>query len=203
MDYSINNDIKAKLANMVVPRNFSVILGGEYEEQQKSSRELLLGIILAIFLVYMVMASQFESLRDPFIVMFSIPFAVIGVLLMLYFTDTTFSIQSFIGMIMLGGIAVNNAIVLVDYINLLRRRDGLPLLDAVKEGARRRLRPVFMTTLTTVFAMLPLALGLGEGGEVQAPLARVVIGGLLTSALITLVFIPTFYTILERKGKNQ
>lgn len=200
---SINKDIKDKLSAMVIPRDFSIILGGEYEEQQKSFRELLLGIILAILLVYMVMASQFESLRDPFIVMFSIPFALIGVLLMLYFTGTTFSIQSFIGIIMLGGIAVNNAIVLVDYTNLLRRRDKMPLLEAVREGARRRLRPVFMTMLTTVFAMVPLALGLGEGGEVQAPLARVVIGGLITSTLITLIFIPIMYTIFERKNRHN
>jgi HAE1 family hydrophobic/amphiphilic exporter-1 len=121
----------------------------------------------------------------------------VGVILILFLTNTTFNIQAFIGIIMLAGIVVNNAIVLVDYINLLRRRDGLPLRQAVELAGRRRLRPILMTTLTTVLAMVPMALGIGEGGEVQAPMARVVIGGLTASTLITLIFIPTLYTILE------
>jgi HAE1 family hydrophobic/amphiphilic exporter-1 len=154
--------------------------------------------VLAIILVYMVMASLYESLRDPLVVMFSVPFAAIGVILMLLFTDTTFNVQTFIGCIMLGGIVVNNAIILVDHINLLRRRDGMELREAIEEAGRRRLRPILMTAMTTMLALVPLALGLGEGGEAQAPLARAAIGGLLSSTLITLVFIPTVYSLFRR-----
>jgi HAE1 family hydrophobic/amphiphilic exporter-1 len=154
-------------------------------------------MVLALVLVYMVMAAQFENLLDPFVVMFSIPMALVGVLVTLWVTDTTFNIQSTIGMVMLAGIVVNNAIVLVDYTNLLRRRDGMPLADAVVEGARRRLRPILMTTLTTVLGLVPLAIGFGEGSEIQAPMARVVIGGLTTSTLITLYLVPAVYTAVS------
>jgi HAE1 family hydrophobic/amphiphilic exporter-1 len=146
----------------------------------------------------MVMASLYESLRDPFVVMFSVPLAVIGIILMLLLTNTTFNVQSYIGCIMLGGIVVNNAILLVDYINLLRRRDGLPLEEAIEEAGRRRIRPILMTATTTILALVPLAIGLGEGGEAQAPMARAVIGGLLSSTIITLVFVPTVYSIFEK-----
>jgi HAE1 family hydrophobic/amphiphilic exporter-1 len=128
--------------------------------------------------------------------MFSVPLAAIGVMLMLFLSHTTFNIQSYIGCIMLGGIVVNNAILLVDHSNLLVRR-GMPLQEAIKEAGRRRLRPILMTALTTSFALTPLALGLGEGGETQAPMARVVIGGLLSSTLITLVVVPTVYSFLK------
>ena len=156
--------------------------------------------MLALLLVYMVMACQYESLRDPFVVMFSVPLAAIGVILMLFFTHTTFNIQSFIGCIMLGGIVVNNAILLVDHTNLLRRRDGMGLREAIEEAGRRRLRPILMTATTTVIGLVPLALGLGEGGEAQAPMARAVIGGLLSSTLITLVFVPVVYSLFEGRG---
>jgi HAE1 family hydrophobic/amphiphilic exporter-1 len=175
------------------------VFGGDYEEQQKAFRELLLGFVLALVLVYMVMACLYESLRDPFVVMFSVPLAAIGVTLMLFLTKTTFNVQSFIGCIILGGIVVNNAILLVDHTNLLRRRDGMPMREAIEEAGMRRLRPILMTAMTTVLALVPLALGLGEGGEAQAPLARAVIGGLLSSTLITLVFVPTAYSIFERR----
>jgi HAE1 family hydrophobic/amphiphilic exporter-1 len=143
------------------------------------------------------MASQYESLRDPFIIMFSVPLAAIGVVLSLKLTGTTFSLQAYIGVIMLAGIVVSNAILLVDYTNVLRRRDGLPLREAVERGGRTRLRPILMTSMCTMLGLVPMSLGLGEGAELQAPLARVVIGGLLTSTLITLVFVPTVYTIFE------
>ncbi len=202
---SIVADIREGLRSVPVPRDFGIIFGGDYEEQQKAFRELLLSFVLALVLVYMVMACQYESLRDPFIVMFSIPLATIGVILMLFLTNTTFNIQSFIGCIMLGGIVVNNAILLVDHTNLLRRRDGMPIREAVEEAGRRRLRPILMTAMTTMLCLTPLAMGLGEGGEAQAPLARVVIGGLLSSTLITLVFLPTVYSIFARPsgGKNE
>lgn len=200
---SVMADIDARLRELPLPKDFAIVYGGEYEEQQKAFRQLLLCLILAIVLVYMVMAAEFESLRDPLVILFSVPLAAIGVIVMLFLTDTTFNIQAFIGAIMLAGIVVNNAIVLVDYTNLLRRRDGLPLRQAVELAGRRRLRPILMTTLTTVLALVPMALGLGEGGEVQAPMARVVIGGLLTSTLITLVFIPTLYTMMEQRVAGE
>lgn len=196
---SILADIRKGLQKVPVPGDFSIFFGGDYEEQQKAFRELLMSFVLAIALVYMVMASLYESLRYPFVVMFSVPLAAIGVILMLFLTNTTFNIQSYIGCIMLGGIAVNNAILLVDHINLLRRRDRLPLKEAIEEGGRRRLRPILMTSMTTILAMTPLALGIGEGSEAQAPMARAVIGGLLSSNLITLVVVPVVYTLFEQK----
>lgn len=202
---SIIGDIRQGLRSVPVPRGFSIVFGGEYEEQQEAFRELLVGFVLALILVYMVMACQYESLRDPFVVMFSVPLAAIGVILMLFLTNTTFNVQSYIGCIMLGGIVVNNAILLVDMTNLLRRRDGMALHAAIEEAGRRRLRPILMTALTTSLALVPLAIGLGEGGEAQAPMARVVIGGLLSSSLITLVFVPVVYSIFEgfRRGERQ
>ncbi|HUO85209.1 MAG TPA: efflux RND transporter permease subunit [Thermoanaerobaculia bacterium] len=191
---SVAVDAQEALRNMDIPEDFAVIVGGEFEEQQEAKRQLIIAIILALVLVYMVMAAQFENLFDPFVVMFSVPMAAIGVFFTLFLTGTTFNVQSYIGIIMLGGIVVNNAIVLVDYINLLRRRDGMPLVAAVVEGGRRRLRPILMTTVTTVLGLLPLAIGMGEGSEVQAPMARAVVGGLAASTLITLFLVPVVYT---------
>lgn len=200
---SIMADIESGLRELPLPPEFSILFGGEYEEQQKAFSGLLFCLILAVLLVYMVMSAQFESFKDPLVILFSIPLATVGVVLILFLTNTTFNIQAFIGVIMLAGIVVNNAIVLVDYTNLLRRRDGMPLRQAVEVAGRRRLRPILMTTLTTVLAMVPMALGFGEGGEVQAPMARVVIGGLLASTLITLVFIPTLYTTVEERRTQE
>jgi HAE1 family hydrophobic/amphiphilic exporter-1 len=200
---SIMGDIDRELGGMSMPTGFSLYYGGEYEEQQKSFRELLFSLILAIVLVYMVMASEFESLRDPLIILFSIPLAAIGVTLSLFLTETTFNMQAFIGAILLAGIAVNNAIVLIDYTNLLRHRDKLLLKHAVELAGRRRLRPILMTSLTSILGLIPMSLGFGEGSEVQAPMARVVIGGMLTSTLITLLFIPTIYTMIEERGLRE
>ena len=197
----IISDISEKLRQIPVPHDFTVSFAGDVEEQQKAFRELLLSLILSLILVYMVMACLYESLRDPFVVMFSVPLAVIGVTFMLFLTNTTFNVQSYIGCIMLGGIVVNNAILLVDQTNLLRRSEGFQLREAIVEAGRRRLRPILMTTLTTLFGLAPLALGMGEGGEAQAPLARAVIGGLFSSTLITLVFIPALYMLIEEKEK--
>jgi HAE1 family hydrophobic/amphiphilic exporter-1 len=200
---SIVADLRARLRALPVPPGFTVLFSGDWEEQRESFRELLLSILLSLLLIYMVMAGLYESLRDPFVVMFSIPLAGIGVLVMLFLTGTTFNIQTWIGVLMLGGIVVNNAILLVDTTNLLRRRDGLPLGEAVLTACSRRLRPVLMTSLTTMVGLLPLALGLGEGGEVQAPLARTVIGGLASSAFITLLFIPCLYLLFERRREGK
>jgi len=196
---SVISDIRRELRSIPVPKDFAILFGGDYEEQQKAFRELMFGFILAVFLVYMVMAGQFESFRDPFVVLFSIPMALIGIVITMILTGTIFSMQAFIGCIMLAGIVVNNAILLVDYTNQLRRKEGLPLIDAIRLSGSRRLRPILMTTFTTVLGLLPLSFGLGEGGEAQAPLARVVIGGLLSSTLITLVLIPVVYSLFEQR----
>ena len=172
-------------------------MAGTFEEQEKATRELVLSFLLAIALVYMVLACQYESLRDPLVVMLSVHFAAIGVLVTLHLTGTTLNIQSAIGCIVLGGVVVNNAILLVDQAGRLVQ-DGTPVREAVAEAGRRRLRPILMTTLTTVLALLPLAFGIGEGADAQAPLARAVVGGLVGSTLITLLLIPAAYTLVRR-----
>lgn len=194
---AVIGDIQNRLDEIPVPIGFSVEIVGDYKEQQESFRELFIGIILALVLIYMVMASQFESIRDPFIVMFSVPFALIGVSLILFITGTTFNIQTYIGIIMLAGIVVNNAILLVNTTNQLREHDNMKLREAIEEAGRRRLRPILMTALSTVLGLLPMAIGMGEGSETQAPLARAVVGGLLSSTLITLVVIPVLYSAFE------
>jgi HAE1 family hydrophobic/amphiphilic exporter-1 len=165
---------------------------------EASFRSLLFALGLAIFLVYLVMASQFESLLHPFVILFSIPLAAVGVALALWLSDIRISVIVFIGLIMLAGIVVNNAIVLVDLINQLRA-DGMERISAIREAARLRLRPIMMTTLTTVLGLLPMALGLGEGSEMRTPMAVTVIGGLLTSTLLTLVVVPVMYSLLDRR----
>ena len=194
--------VQTQLAGVQVPTGFQMGFGAEAEEQARAFNELQMMLILAIVLVYAVMASQYESLRDPFIIMFSVPLAAIGVVLALKLTGTTFSLQAYIGVIMLAGIVVSNAILLVDYTNILRRRDKMPLREAVETAGRTRLRPILMTSLATILGLVPMALGIGEGAELQAPLARVVIGGLTASTLITLVFVPTVYTIFEEGWKG-
>ncbi|MEX1197635.1 MAG: efflux RND transporter permease subunit [Pseudohongiellaceae bacterium] len=187
--------IQQELSDFSLPDGFSIVYGGEYEEQQRAQQDFIMAIVMAVLLIYMVMAAQFERFLDPLIVMFSVPLALIGVVPTLLITGTTLNMQSFMGVIMLLGIVVNNAIVLIDYINLMRREEGLSVIDAVRISGMRRLRPIMMTTLTTILALLPLAIGFGAGAEMQAALARVVIGGLTASSLITLVFIPVVYVI--------
>lgn len=189
----IIEEIQQKLRAIPMPVNFSILIAGDYEEQQKSFRELLFSFMVALLLVYMVMAVQYESLYDPIIVMMTVPLSIVGVIPMLYFTDTTLNVQSFIGCIMLGGIVVNNSILLVDHINDLRRERNIELIDAVKEAAHDRCRPILMTAMTTILGLLPLAIGMGEGGEVQAPMARAVIGGLTCATFISLLIIPVIY----------
>jgi HAE1 family hydrophobic/amphiphilic exporter-1 len=184
---------RSELSTLQLPEGFSITFGGQYREQQKAQTDFLIAIIMALVLIYMVMAGQFERFLDPLIVMFSVPLVLVGVLPTLVLTGTTVNIQSVMGFVMLIGIVVNNAIVLVDYINIMRRERGLELFDAVAEAGRLRLRPILMTTLTTVLGLVPLALGIGAGAEIQAALARVVIGGLTASTLITLLLIPAAY----------
>jgi HAE1 family hydrophobic/amphiphilic exporter-1 len=192
---SVAADVRAALAGIARPVGYDFVLAGAYEEQQEAFRELQIMFVLAIVLVYMVLASQYESLRDPIVVMFSIPTAAVGVIVILFLTGTTLNIQSYIGCIMLGGIVVNNAILLVDQAGRLRREHAMPTRDALLEAGRRRLRPILMTSLTTILGLLPLALGIGEGADAQAPLARAVVGGLLFSTLVTLVLVPAVYSL--------
>lgn len=190
--------IQAELSDLTLPAGFSIVYSGEYEEQQKAARDFTVSIIMALVLIYMVMAAQFERFLDPLIVMFAVPVAIVGIIPTMLLTGTTFNMQSIMGIIMLVGIVVNNAIVLVDYINLMRRDRNMGVLEAVIESGRLRLRPILMTTLTTVLGLLPLSFGWGAGGEIQASLARVVIGGLTASTLITLILIPVVYISANR-----
>jgi HAE1 family hydrophobic/amphiphilic exporter-1 len=188
--------------NVQVPENFSVYVTGAYEDQKESFQILLYALALAMLLIYMVLAAQFESLLDPFIVMFSVPLGIIGVIWGLFLTGKTLSILSFVGMIMMAGIVVSNAILLVDYTNILRKR-GLKLHDAVVNAGKTRLRPILMTSFTTMLALVPMALGFGEGGEMYSPLAVAVISGLFISMALTLIFIPTLYTVFEERLKRK
>ena len=189
--------VRSELSSMSLPAGFSIVYGGEYEEQQEAQTDYLISIFMAFILIYMVMAAQFERFLDPLIVMFSVPVAIVGVIPIMLLTGTTFNMQSIMGLIMLIGIVVNNAIVLVDYINLMRRDKNLSVFEAVVQSGKLRLRPILMTSLTTVLGLLPLSFGWGAGGEIQAALARVVIGGLTASTLITLVLIPVVYVTAD------
>lgn len=193
---SVAADVEAALDQIARPAGYDFVLAGNVQEQRESARQLGIALVLALALVYMVLASQYESLRDPIIVMLAVPLAVIGVVVMLVGTGTTLNVQSSIGCIMLGGIVVNNSILLVDQAGRLRK-DGKPTRAAAMEAGRRRLRPILMTSMTTILGLTPLALGIGEGADAQAPLARAVIGGLLSSMLTTLVVVPAAYTLMH------
>ena len=193
---SIASEIEDKISQLKIPEEFSVQLKGSRLEQREAFQTLFFALGLAILLVYMVLASQFASLLHPFLIMFSVPLGFIGVIWALYLTGNTLSVVSFIGIIMMVGIVVSNAIILVDCINRLRK-EGIELKEAVIQAGRIRLRPILMTSLTTVFGLIPMALGLGEGAEANAALAIAVIGGLTVSTFLTLVFIPTLYVIVE------
>ncbi len=195
---SAATEIATILEKVTVPPELSVRLAGQNEEMDVAFKSLRFALALAIFLVYLVMASQFESLLHPFVILFTIPLALIGAIWALYLTGSSISVVVFIGLILLAGIVVNNAIVLIDLINQLRRR-GKSKSEAIIEAGRSRLRPIVMTTLTTALGLLPLALGFGEGAEVRAPMAITVIGGLLVSMLLTLIVIPVMYSVLDRK----
>jgi HAE1 family hydrophobic/amphiphilic exporter-1 len=195
---SVSEEIAEALDTMTMPSGFDWRIGGQRQEMETSFNSMRLAILLAIFMVYLVMASQFESLLHPFVILFSIPFALIGVVATLWLFDVAISIVVLIGAILLAGIVVNNAIILVDYTNQLRRQ-GLAKLDALKRAGRVRLRPILMTTATTVLGLMPMALGLGEGSELRSPMALTVIGGLLTSTALTLLIIPAVYSMLDRR----
>lgn len=194
---SVSQDIERLVASMSIPEGVTVELGGENEEMQRSYRSLILALVLAVFLVYLVMAAQFESFLHPFIIMFTCPLAAIGVVVTLLATGKPVSVLVFIGVILLAGIVVDNGIVMIDYINTLRR-NGAPKAEAIRSASLIRLRPVLMTTLTTVLGLLPMALGLGAGAELQAPMALTVIGGLVIGTVLTLFVVPVLYGAFER-----
>ena len=194
--------MEAAVDDMQIPKDVMVEVGGAYEDQQEGFADLSLLLILSLVLVYLVMASQFESLRMPFIIMMSIPFAFTGVILALLITNTTLSLIAGVGAIMLIGIVVKNAIVLVDYINLMRDR-GYALDEAIVESGKSRLRPVLMTALTTILGMLPLALSTGEGSEIWSPMGISVIGGLIFSTIITMIIVPVFYRLFTGKAERD
>mgnify|MGYP000982562281 CR=1 FL=1 len=198
---SVMTDIQTSIGQMNLPAGYEITFGGENEEMMESFASLAVALLLAIILVYAVMAVQYESFFNPFVIMFSIPTCIIGVVFGLLLTGRSFSITAFIGVIMLVGIAVANAIVYVDYLKRLRER-GMERDEAIAEAGRVRLRPILMTAFTTILAMLPMAIGLGEGAELIAPLATVVIGGLLASTLITLVLVPVVYSIFDDWGQK-
>jgi HAE1 family hydrophobic/amphiphilic exporter-1 len=180
-----------------LPADYYAAFRGQAEEMADAFSGMLMALVLAIALVYMVMASQFESFIHPLTVMFTLPLAAIGVIYTLLFTGQNLSIPSLIGVVVLAGVVVNNAIVLVDYVNQLRGR-GMDLQDALLEAGETRLRPILMTTLTTVLGLVPLSLGIGSGAEMQQPLALTVMGGLVVGALLTLFVIPMVYSVFDR-----
>jgi len=187
------------LAEMTLPVNMVGKVAGQSSDMQASFNSLLVALTLAIFLVYLVMASQFESLLHPFLILFSVPLALVGAVYALYLTQTTLSVIVFIGLIMLVGIVVSNAIVLIDRVNQLRA-GGMAKYEALIQGGLTRLRPIVMTTLTTLVGFLPMALGTGEGAELRAPLAITVIGGLVFSTLLTLIVVPVLYQLIDRRA---
>jgi len=193
--------IKEIIAETPIPSEYQVIIGGTAEDQQEAFFYLGLAFLAAILLVYMIMASQFESLVDPLIIMFTVPLSVIGVFVFLFITGTSLSVMALVGLVMLVGIAVNNGIVMVDYINQVRDR-GVELNEAVKEASLARMRPVLMTAMTTILGMVPLAIELGSGSETWSPLARAVIGGLTTTTILTLIIVPIMYVVFERMSEK-
>jgi hydrophobe/amphiphile efflux-1 (HAE1) family protein len=195
-------DIEAEIRKMDIPQGVEIYMAGQVEEQRESFFWLTLALIVGSALVYMVMASQFESLLHPFVVMFSIPFAFSGAIVAVFLGGYHISIVIFLGLLMLIGVVVNNAIVLVDYINILRAR-GLELKEAIRRAGKTRLRPVLMTAFTTIIALLPMAFGKGQGSEVWNPLGLTIMGGLLVSTMVTLIIVPVLYSVFEARVKTQ
>jgi HAE1 family hydrophobic/amphiphilic exporter-1 len=196
---SIVTDIEALLNDLQLPSDFIAYVGGQSEERRVAFESMQFAILLAIFLVYLVMASQFESLVQPFVIMFAIPFGLIGVGIALYVTQQVVNVVVLIGGVILAGIVVNNSIVLIDYTNQLRKKSGLTKFEAVQKACAVRIRPILMTTATTVLGLLPMALSWGEGAELRVPLAVTIIGGLIVATMLTLVLIPVLYTLIVRE----
>jgi multidrug efflux pump subunit AcrB len=198
---TVNDSIRARLAGFELPEGYGIIIGGEEESIRESNRQMAIVVSLAIFLVFVVLAVQYESIVNPFVIIFAIPLSLVGVALLLWLTKTPMSAPVLLGVILLAGIVVNNAILLVEYTERARER-GLDRLTAVVEAGSTRLRPILMTTLTTVSGMLPLAFGIGEGSEMMQPLAIAVVGGLSVSMLLTLFVVPSAYLIFNTAAEQ-
>jgi HAE1 family hydrophobic/amphiphilic exporter-1 len=198
----IQIDVQKIIDATPLPGGVMVQISGAIKEQMDAFMDIALLIVISLILVYLIMASQFESLKMPFIIMFSIPFAFSGVAIALFLTDTALNVISGIGAVMLIGIVVKNAIVLVDFINLMRER-GYELYEAIAISGRSRLRPVIMTSATTILGMLPLAMSKGSGSELWSPMGVAVIGGLVFSTVVTLVIVPVVYAIFSKRGERN
>ena len=193
----VTNDISAAIADIKLPATVEVGFAGDVELMQESAQGLVLALLLAVVFIYIVLASQFESFLEPFIIMLSLPLALVGALLLLLVTGKHLGMPAMIGVVMLMGLVTKNAILLVDYTNQLRA-EGLPLEQAILKAGPVRLRPILMTTLAMILGMLPAVFGVGEGGEFRAPMAISTVGGLITSTLLTLVLVPVAYMLLAR-----
>jgi multidrug efflux pump subunit AcrB len=193
----VNEEIRARIADLDLPDGYAILIGGEQEAIEENNRQLGIVVLLAIFLVFVVMAVQYESVINPLVILVAIPLSLIGVGVLLAVTGTPLSAPVLLGVILLAGIVVNNAILLVEYAEQIRRERGVSRAEAIVEAGGVRLRPILMTTLTTVFGMLPLALGIGQGAELMQPLAVAVVGGMSVSTFLTLFVVPSAYLILN------
>jgi multidrug efflux pump subunit AcrB len=199
---AVGDSIRARLDGLQLPDDYGIVFSGEEEAIAESNRQMLLVVALAIFLVFVVLAVQYESLLDPLVILAAVPLALVGVMIALWVTDTTMSAPVYLGMIMLAGIVVNNSILLVEFIEHYRHERNVPLEEAVVEAGVVRMRPILMTTITSVMGSMPLALGMEAGGEMMRPLAIAVVGGLLCSTLLTLFVVPCFYVLVQRGGER-
>ena len=204
-NYSLDkvaDEIRLAVKDIGLPANYSITVTGEEEKRQESMNSLMFALALSVILVYMVLASQFESLLHPFTILLTIPLAVVGAILLFFLTGTTINMMGVIGIVMLVGIAVNNSIILVDRINQLKQ-SGMELTDAIVESGQQRIRPILMTTLTTILALLPMTFGFGEGASLRSPMAIAVIGGLVTSTVMSLMVIPCVYYVFEKIKRGK
>jgi len=198
----ITSDIRKIIDRTIASADLSVKIAGNSEQMAESFKSLFISLLLGIALIYLVMVAQFESFLEPFIIMFAVPFSLVGVVWALFLSGTAFSVMSFIGLILVAGVAVKNTIVLVDFINILRAR-GIEIREAIMEAGKTRLRPILMTSSTAILGLMPIILSGGEGSGFWKPMAISVVGGLLVSATISLVFVPTVYYVIESRLKHR
>jgi multidrug efflux pump subunit AcrB len=194
------DSVRARLATLTIPDGYGVVIGGDFEAVQESNKQMALVVFLAVFLVFVVLAVQYESVIDPLVILLAIPLAMVGVIAILWATSTPFSAPVLLGMILLAGIVVNNSILMVEFVEHYRRESGVSAEVAVVEAGAVRMRPIVMTTLTSTVAMIPIALGIGAGSELMQPLAIATVGGLSLSAVLTLVVVPCGYLVLHGAG---
>jgi HAE1 family hydrophobic/amphiphilic exporter-1 len=199
---SVSKDIEKAISKYQLPAGYSIETGGEQQDMAESFTNLFYALLLSLLLIFMILASQFESLLQPFIIMMAIPFALTGAFMALFLTGTPLSMPAFLGLIMLSGIVVNNSILLIDFIN--KNKEVYPTREeAILNAGRFRIRPIVMTMMVACLGLLPLALGVGSGGELQSPMGVTVIGGLLFSTVITLVIVPVIYTIMDDRHMKR